>query len=70
MENRCAGCGMTLKEPYEYHPYAACELFKATGSSESARLNIRAMIRYGMDAERQGVSLDDACGDLRRVTNA
>lgn len=66
----CAECGMWCKHPREYHPFAVCQLFKALRNSESVRGNIKAVIEYGMRAERAGVSVDDAMADFNTVHNA
>lgn len=42
----CAECGMTV-EPNEYHPYAACLMFKACYSAEVVRANLNAVLEYG-----------------------
>ena len=43
---RCAECGMETK-PGEYHPYAACLMFKASHSSDVVRANLGAVIEHG-----------------------
>jgi hypothetical protein len=67
IETTCAGCGMPTSSYREYHPWAVCELFKATRNSTNVRINIRAVIEYGMKAERAGVSVDAAMRDFNLV---
>jgi len=64
VKSRCAGCGMTTETPREYDPFAVCKLFDALHNSETVRGNIRAVIEYGMKAERLGVSIDTAMSDF------
>lgn len=42
----CVECGM-LCDPLEYHPYAACLMFKACGDSKVVHENLSAIIAYG-----------------------
>lgn len=67
IETACMGCGMLTASPREYHPWAVCELFKATRNSTSVRGNIRAVIEYGMKAQKAGVSIEDAMRDFNLV---
>lgn len=60
----CHGCGMLLTSVREYHPFAVCELYKATRDAKRVRANIRSVIEYGMRAERAGISAEDAMRDL------
>jgi hypothetical protein len=64
MKNYCAGCGMITLSPTEYHPFGACAMFKILLSSDQARQSLRAIVEYGMQAERQGLTLDQATGDI------
>lgn len=41
----CAECGMVC-EPGEYHPYAACLMFKACQNSATVRANLEAVKRH------------------------
>lgn len=41
----CGDCGMLLREPGEFHPYALCAMTKRLGS-HSARINLAAVIEY------------------------
>lgn len=41
----CADCGMIVK-PQEYHPYAACIIYKATRCSSTTRDNLLAVRAY------------------------
>lgn len=42
----CAECGMWVT-PGEYHPYAACLMFKACHNSETVRTNLAAVLEHG-----------------------
>lgn len=42
---KCAECGMPVKD--EYHPYAACLMFKACKDSETVKANLDAVLREG-----------------------
>jgi hypothetical protein len=44
----CKECGM-LVEPGEYHPYAACLMFKACGDSSVVRANLVAVLAEGYE---------------------
>ncbi len=50
-ERRCAECGMVLFEPTEYHPYAACLMFKASRDSLATRANLHQVVNYGRELE-------------------
>jgi hypothetical protein len=63
-ETACTACGMYSATPREYHPWAVCELFKATRNSNSVRVNIKAVIEYGMKAQKAGISAEDAMADF------
>lgn len=43
----CRECGMTMEAPGEYHPYAACLMFKQSGSCTTVRANLKAVVEYG-----------------------
>jgi hypothetical protein len=45
-EGRCAECGMPCA-PGEYHPFAACLMFRECHSSEMVRLNLQAVVDHG-----------------------
>jgi hypothetical protein len=63
----CAGCGMLLSSPRDYHPFAACELFKRLRNGNQVEANLRAVVEYGMRAQASGLSLDDAMHDITKV---
>ncbi len=58
---------MILKTNREYHPYAACAMFKILLNSDAARANLESAVEYGMRAERSGVSLAEAMSDFNNV---
>lgn len=49
----CAECGMWC-EPDEYHPYAACLMFKACGNSKTVRDNLEAVMDHARAAREGG----------------
>jgi len=74
-ETACAGCGMVTSDA-EYHPFAACMMMEGdrnrSGSlgGTTVRANLRAVVEYGMRAQRQGISLNRAMSDLTSVKSA
>jgi len=54
----CSHCGMVTKSMREYHPYAACLMMKASGNGNAVEANLRAVVEYGMNAQKRGLSLD------------
>ena len=61
----CSECGMSSTPAY--HPYAACLMFKATKHGGTVDANLRAVVEYGMKAQRLGVPLDTAMKDITKV---
>ena len=55
----CFGCDMEVSE-MAYHPYAACLMFRQEMHGPTVEDNLRAVVEYGMEAAKAGVSLDDA----------
>ena len=45
----CAECGMTLAHPNEYHPYAACLMYKSCKDRDTVLDNLQSVIDYGYD---------------------
>lgn len=41
--NICQDCGMVVRTPTEYHPYAACLMFKACHDGDTVRANLEAV---------------------------
>ena len=60
----CIICSMPRNGVKEFHPYAACSMFKVCHNSRTVHENLRAVVEYGMEAERAGVSLDRAMNDI------
>lgn len=44
---QCAECAMRLLRTDEYHPQAACLMFRACGNPETVRANLEAVLRDG-----------------------
>ena len=65
----CALCKMPTGAPAEYHPYAACLMFKACHNSETVFANLTAAVEYGMKAQRQGLDLDEVMHDIRKIVH-
>ncbi|HEX5704914.1 MAG TPA: hypothetical protein VFX97_17075 [Pyrinomonadaceae bacterium] len=49
--NGCGECGM-LVDAQEYHPYAACVMYRQLGQAEKVNSNLRAVVLHGVDMER------------------
>lgn len=49
-QSACAGCGMPC-HPAEYHPWAACELFKVHRDARTVRGNLYAVLTFGRQSE-------------------
>lgn len=67
MGDRCANCGMPIgadNRLFAYHPYAACLMFQASHNSATVEANLRAVVEYGMDCQRLGISLDRAMRNI------
>lgn len=64
---KCAQCGMLTLSAVDYHPYAACVIFARTRQSDKVESNLKAIVEYGMAAERAGVSAEQAMRDIRLV---
>lgn len=43
----CACCGMVLEHPEEYHPFAACLMYKQCKDESTVRANLFAVIGFG-----------------------
>ena len=59
----CGDCGMPCASS-EYHPYAACLMFKHCRNSETVRANLQAVRQQGrvagiMEAEREMYRLEE-----------
>ena len=63
----CSQCGMAGVDAPKYHPYAACLMFLGCGNGDYVSHNLRAVVEYGMKAERAGVSIDAAMENIALV---
>lgn len=43
----CACCGMVTSGPLEFHPYAACLMFKGCRNGNVVRANLQFVVEYG-----------------------
>ena len=46
VNNNCKECGMALRCG-EYHPYAACLMFKSCGNRDTVRNNLKDVLSHG-----------------------
>jgi hypothetical protein len=67
---KCAACGMLTYSARDFHPYAACVMFRQTSSSEKVEANLRHVVEYGMKAQASGVDLETAMCDITKVREA
>lgn len=44
---RCSECGMETHDACEYHPYAACLMYKACGDRSTVLANLNAVLAMG-----------------------
>lgn len=51
----CAKCGFVLAHPNEYHPYAACLMYKQCKNEDVVRSNLKAVVDFGAE---QGATVD------------
>lgn len=65
-ENVCGECGMPC-EPNEYHPYAACLMFKACHNSIVVRTNLSAVANHKLAAVLALADRWDAIADKHGV---
>jgi len=67
-ESKCSACGMTISSPREYHSFVACKLFQQTKNSRIVKMNILAVIEYGMKAQKEGLTTpEQAFNDFNLV---
>jgi hypothetical protein len=43
----CKECGMRVHDECEYHPYAACLMYKACGDRDTVLANLNAVLEHG-----------------------
>ncbi len=65
--DKCCGCGMVVRSPAEYHPYAACLIFNACSDGDAVRAILSAV---RADAFEEAARIVDAAvdGTLRSAT--
>lgn len=59
----CKSCGMICKHPTEYHPMAACLMFKACHDGEVVRANLSAVAEEAVRLERERVAIEQRAHD-------
>lgn len=47
----CGDCGMPVAAK-EYHPYAACLMYKASGDPDTVRANLGSVVAHGVMTEQ------------------
>jgi hypothetical protein len=60
----CSACGMLVGLHRNYHPHAACLMFRECHNGNTVDANLRAVVEYGMRAQAAGVSLEKAMDDI------
>lgn len=63
----CAHCGMSTKGPRDYHPWAACVMFKELRDGNRVEANLRAVVEYGIRCAAAGIDLDTAMRDMTKL---
>lgn len=54
----CAECGFVLSHPDEYHPYAACLMYKSCKDENTVRENLKAVMDFGVKRTEAADPLD------------
>lgn len=62
--SKCHACGMVTMGVRDYHPYAACVMFRHLGQGEKVEANLRAVVEYGMRAQEAGIPIETAMRDI------
>lgn len=62
----CAECGMPVRAG-EYHPYAACLMFKACHNSETVRANLAFVMEHAAATERAALEVEARISEGRRM---
>lgn len=65
----CGCCGMQVAVR-AYHPYMACLAFHTTRSGSRVDANLAEVVRYGMEAERAGITIEAAMSDITATRRA
>lgn len=63
----CSQCGMTTHGPQDFHPFAACLMFKECGNGNTVEANLQFVVEYGMKAQRRGLSIAEAMHEASKV---
>lgn len=50
---RCSSCGMPLRAPNHYHPYAACLMFLQRKDASQVEVYLKEVIEHGRSKERE-----------------
>ena len=50
---RCSGCGMGLRAPNHFHPYAACLMYRQCKDASQVEVYLKEAIEHGRDKERE-----------------
>lgn len=68
--SKCHGCGMVTMGVRDYHPYAACVMFRQLGQGDKVEANLRAVVEYGMRAQQAGIPIETAMRDMTAMRRA
>jgi len=55
---------MLVGQHRNYHPHAACLMFRGCHNGNTVDANLRAVVEYGMKAQAAGVPLEKAMDDI------
>ena len=50
---RCSGCGMLLRAPNHYHPYAACLMHRQCKDASQVEVYLKEVLEHGRHKERE-----------------
>lgn len=50
---KCSGCGMLLRTPDHYHPYAGCLMFRQCKDASQVEAYLKEAVEHGRDKERE-----------------
>lgn len=50
---RCSGCGMCLRAPNHYHPYAACLMHRQCKDASQVEVYLKEVLEHGRIEERE-----------------
>jgi hypothetical protein len=66
----CMECGMCLENDGEYHPYAACLMFKGCRDGATVRANLNGVVAHGAQYDSGFDNMADRIAQLEAAINA